>query len=271
MSFDFIHLSDVHISASQETLLSLGLRTKEWLDRWSMDSWKKNFITAVKMINSSKASFTILSGDLTETGCEEDFQAYLEMQKMFNMPVYPVPGNHDVGNIGNWQGLQGSFKNYEKFVGSPYYSFNYHNCHFIGLCSSLITGSIADIDNLDKRREEQNNWFLNDLVSASGAGYFHIFVFMEYPPQGGYTLRYTRDLYDLLPIFARYSVDAVFSGHMHDNIEDYYKGVHLITTTSTTDYYKNSEGPGFRLVHVKENTFSSEFIPIRKKVNRENL
>jgi len=265
MDFDFVHLSDIHISSSPEILISLGLRNKEFFDKWSMNSWKGNFITAVKMVNSLKVSFTIISGDLTETGCKEDFQAYLEMQKMFNMPVYPVPGNHDVGNVGTWQGLQGSFRNYEQFVGKPYYSFNYDNCHFIGLCSSLITGSVADIENLDKRRKEQNDWFLKDLAIASGTGYFHIFVFMEYPPQGGDSLRCTKDLYNLLPIFAKYRVDAVFSGHMHDNIEKKYKNVRLITTTSTTDSYHNPEGPGFRLVHVSENMFSSEFIPIIDK------
>jgi len=270
MDFDFIHLSDLHISAPPELLISMGLRTKEFFERSSMDSWKRNFIVAVKMANESKASFVILSGDLTETGSEACYSAYLDMQRRFALPVYPVPGNHDVGNVGTWPGLQGSFRNYERFVGRPYYSFDSHNCHFIGLCSSLVTGSVADIEHLDQRRREQEDWFLEDLAAASIAGYFHIFVFMEYPPQGGDKVRCTQDLYDLLPVFEKYGVAAVFSGHMHDNIEEQWKNVRLITTTTTTDYFHNPEGPGFRLVHVSRDTFTSEFIPIENELDQES-
>jgi predicted phosphodiesterase len=124
-------------------------------------------------------------------------------------PVYPVLGNHDVatGNGAPW--LQAFFLPGDGGKHTTrYYAFNYGNAHFIALDSEEPYGPTS----------AQYGWLLQDLQSPAAQGATWRFAFFHRPPYSSglghgseYDLRET-----WAPLFERFGVDMVFSGHEHN-------------------------------------------------------
>jgi len=59
---------------------------------------------------NSKIKFVVFLGDITQYGSQKDINKFIEVSKTFNVPCYPVIGNHDVyfGNWHVWKDLIGS-------------------------------------------------------------------------------------------------------------------------------------------------------------------
>ncbi len=108
----------------------------------------------IKDINLIRPEFVLLTGDLINEGELEDFECRrnhtrsIEMLKKLEVPVYLVPGNHDLGGWDATPPSQGtSHREWWRFFGwrqpngapsrAEYYthdySFDYGNIHFTGL------------------------------------------------------------------------------------------------------------------------------------------
>lgn len=124
--FTFIHASDPHLSL-------------ETLDRFQKFKHK---------VDSIVPAFVIMSGDLIKDALrvpEKDATALYELYaseiSKFKVPVYNVPGNHEIFGIERQSsGVDASHPLYGKemyrhYLGPDYYSFNYGGIHFIGLNS----------------------------------------------------------------------------------------------------------------------------------------
>lgn len=124
--FSFIHASDTHIS---ETSVNRVQKLRQKTD-------------------SLKAAFVIISGDLikdalrvSEAEASRFYELYVSEINKFSVPVYSVPGNHELFGIERHSSLVG--KNhplygkgmYHKYLGPEYYSFNYGGVHFMGINS----------------------------------------------------------------------------------------------------------------------------------------
>lgn len=144
-----------------------------------------------------------------------------------NTVFFPVPGNHEyyetaiaqVDKKINYfnvisvptQAEMGGMKSNTK----EYYSYNYGNIHFIALDSyGLDEGKYR----LSDSRSKQYQWLLNDLAINNS---LWTIIYFHHPP---YTkrshdsnaedeLRLIRE--NLVPIFDKYKVDLVMSGHSH--------------------------------------------------------
>lgn len=124
-------------------------------------------------------------------------------------PVFPVMGNHDVMTADGGPYLEifrlphDNPQNTER-----YYSFDVGNAHFAALDSELYYGDDG------ATIEEQKSWLENDLASTNKPWKF---VYLHRPPysssQHGSDESIRRDL---KPLFERYGVNVVFSGHDHD-------------------------------------------------------
>jgi 3',5'-cyclic AMP phosphodiesterase CpdA len=157
------------------------------------------------------------------------------------VPYYPVIGNHEISRGSSLDGTQGDGEeNFIKVFGDRlpnkdscgnkvcYYSFDYHDSHFI------VLNTAWQHQPENERRVlypggEQWQWLVRDLKS-SRARSSHIFIFCHEPPllpdlSGGVFI--AGDL-NRFPIWADakaiesfdllcrdYQVDAVFSGHLH--------------------------------------------------------
>ena len=144
-----------------------------------------------------------------------------------NTAFFPTPGNHEYYETATAQ--VDKQINYYKVISVPtkaemggvasntkeYYSYNYGNTHFIALDSyGLDEGKYRLYDSNSK----QYQWLLNDLAKNNS---LWTIIYFHHPP---YTkrshdsnaeeeLRLMRE--NLVPIFDKYKVDLVMSGHSH--------------------------------------------------------
>ena len=130
--------------------------------------------------------------------------------------VYPARGNHDLGGPG-----------YEEHVTDPFtsgtklhYSLDYGNCHFVSIDSFEKYGAGSP----------QYKWLESDLAAADKASQ-HIFVFFHV---SSWSVGLHGDSLPaqkwLDPLFEKYHVRAVFSGHDHIYYRTVRKGVTYVVT-----------------------------------------
>jgi len=118
-----------------------------------------------------------------------------------SMGVWPALGNHDWKSDPehNWE------REWHLPNNEHYYSFEYGNAHFIAL--DTRDGDLYD-------RAAQVRWLEQDLEAHRDAAW--TFVYFHHP---GITCTYKgyndAVIENFLPVFDRYGVDVVFSGHAH--------------------------------------------------------
>jgi hypothetical protein len=132
------------------------------------------FERAVREMNVLHPDFVLMPGDLIDgyirregpEGAARDFtEQYDEVTsftKKLEMPLYFVPGNHDVAS----GALTAPFL--ERF-GRQWYSFNYRGVHFIALCTEVQ----------HRFTDEQVQWALADIAASKNAR--HTVIFMHAP------------------------------------------------------------------------------------------
>ncbi len=166
------------------------------------------FDRIIEKVNQTDCEFLIHLGDRVSGATDperqrEQFLIYLEKRSKLKVPVYEVPGNHDlpvkeVGVI------------YQELI-SPffYHSFDHKNCHFVLLSSEMITGLAGGLG------EEQLAWLEDDLrrnITSSKI----IFVFIHRPLYRGLIHPYPlKDAKRLAKILKRYKARYIFAGHEH--------------------------------------------------------
>jgi Icc-related predicted phosphoesterase len=155
-SFRFLHASDTHLDAES---LPRMRRLRD-------------------IAAESKVDFLLITGDLVrdalrvpEEVARERFELFRKEKEAFAVPVWVVPGNHEIFGIERHKSgvsqdhpLYGKAM-YERYLGPTYYSFNYGGVHFVGL-------DTADVDDrwyYGHVDETQLAWLEKDLshVSAS--------------------------------------------------------------------------------------------------------
>lgn len=123
-SFSFIHASDTHISDK------------------SLDRMEK----LREIVAAMNPDFVVITGDLVKDALrvsEKEASGYYELYKKeiekFTIPVWSVPGNHEIFGIERHLSLVSQShplygkKMYHRYLGPNYYSFNHGGIHFVGL------------------------------------------------------------------------------------------------------------------------------------------
>lgn len=158
-------------------------------------------------------------GDMTYDGSTPVYQTFFNISRglLRSLPLYPVIGNHDKTNMTDWF----------RFLALPnnerWYSLRYDNSAFICLdnYSTYTPGST------------EYNWLVAELSADSAdAAVRHIFVLCHEPPyttNTGHSSNLTIRQY-LCPLFERFHVAMVFTGHVHCYEHSLVNGVHYITS-----------------------------------------
>lgn len=241
-SLSFVHMSDTQIGfidpspvcAKTDTLMKLAANKINWL----------------------KPDLIVNTGDLiNDPSSHLQDSIYRARKADFNVPVWEVPGNHDVmgyseENMANYLALRG----YKRFA------FKKKGCTFIGIDSNCIK------DGATQAEEEQLNWIKEQLLKAAGSRY--IFVFLHCPIIRE-TIDEPEDYFNFpmekrqqyIDLFKTAGVSAVFAGHCHRTITCEYEGIRFYTAgpvgSPLLDGYS-----GFNLVTVGRNGFEVEYMPI---------
>lgn len=155
-SFTFLHASDTHLSEASLPRLRL-LRD---------------------LVESKRPAFVVITGDLVRDSLrvgEAEARGYYEMLvselARFSVPVFVVPGNHDIFGIERHQSLvPRDHPLYgramcRRYVGPEYYSFNWGGIHFLGL-DSVDYDDLWYYGHLD---QAQLDWVARDLKQVPDA------------------------------------------------------------------------------------------------------
>ncbi|HEY8402254.1 MAG TPA: metallophosphoesterase [Cytophagaceae bacterium] len=205
-----------------------------------------------------------LGDNAYEVGKEEEFQknvftGHFE-DLMRNIPVYPTLGNHDMHNFGYQTILTRyfPFAYYDIFAlpkkgelgGVPsgtekYYSFDYANIHFISLDS---------YSSCNKPGGEMNEWLEKDLASTQQKW---VICYFHHPPycKGTHDSDLDKESIDvrenLVPLFEKYRVDLVLSGHSHAYERTFpLRGHYSFSSTLADSMIYRSDGSN--IYHKKE-------------------
>ncbi|MFH1189914.1 MAG: metallophosphoesterase [Candidatus Omnitrophota bacterium] len=171
----------------------------------------------VKAILAFNPSVVFRVGDNVADGANP---AQWKLFKDINEPLlktanyFPALGNHEKGS-------RLYFDNFPILDNKRWYSVEHEGIHFIVLDSNsdLRPGS------------DQYNWLLSDLKSIGGDIRFRIAIFHHPIFNVGLHRSDSKKLKPiLLPLFQKYGVCAVFSGHDHGYQRFKYEGVYFIVT-----------------------------------------
>ncbi len=186
-----------------------------------------NHRRVIERIRAEVPDFVLGTGDMVDDGGKENqWQQFFEIERdlLRDNCLYPAVGNHDRQGRGR---TADSWRNYFAVPeNSPdperYYGFTYGNSRFLVLDSNMHSFALTD----------QTAWLERQLQAArQDTGIHHIFVVMHHPPysislHGGH-----RDLRERwTPLYEKYAVDAVFSGHDHVYSRAERGGVHYLVS-----------------------------------------
>lgn len=115
----------------------------------------------VKEAQGTEALFCISMGDNVGDDLSL-YPRYLDVMGSMGIPVYYVPGNHDLDFDATSD--KDSFDTFKSYTGATYFSFNYGNVHFVILDSVIYPSASQKGSYNGKISDVQMTWLANDLA-----------------------------------------------------------------------------------------------------------
>jgi predicted phosphodiesterase len=156
--------------------------------------------------------FVLGTGDMVDDGSQQDqWQQFFDVEHRLlrDNVFFPAVGNHDR------QGRGRTADSFRAFFSVPdnggdserYYAFSYASARVLVLDSNEYSFALSD----------QTAWLERELIAArQGPAVRHVFAVMHHPP---FSISVHGGAVDLrerwTPLFEKYQVSAVFSGHDH--------------------------------------------------------
>jgi len=172
----------------------------------------KNQLAGAALLEQLGPDLILHTGDVVYPSGEDrhyDWRFFIPYRNLIRgVPIFPVLGNHDVERDDGAAYLN----NFHLPSNNPqdtkrYYSFDWGNAHFVALDSELY------YDDGGGSPEKQRAWLERDLEETHHPW---TFVFLHRPIYSSSEHGSDEELRkDLEPVFSRYGVTMVFSGHDH--------------------------------------------------------
>jgi 3',5'-cyclic AMP phosphodiesterase CpdA len=209
---------------------------------------------AVKAINRLNPDFVVITGDFVNN--KDDKSQIAEFKRITaqinsKIPVYYSPGNHDIGVPPTQQDINSfiSIYGYDRF------SFKLKNCTFIGLNSCIIKANTPVLE------QTQFDWLRKEISNSERAN--HIIIFSHYPffintsdEQETYSNIAIEIRNRYLSLFKEKKVDAVFAGHLHNNVSAKFGDMDMITTSAVGKPLGKAPS-GIRIVEIYSDRIES--------------
>ena len=209
--------------------------------------WKNTHLQVARaMAEQDDVSFLLHAGDVVDQPNPDRWQDFFSagLEMIAQTPLYPINGNHDLHNP--------EFRKYFALPGDDYwYSFDYGSIHVIAL----------DVMSALKKDSPQYQWLIKDLEESKEMPW--TVVFMHYPIGYAPLSNEPRNELqrDLVPVFEKYGVNIVFSGHEHQYDHYSYNEVHYIITG----------GGGSAALYPCPNEWNAPYHYMRVEVSPEKL
>ena len=209
-AFEFIAVNDVHFT-----------------DTTLCPPWFEKIFEAMK-VSAPQAEFVFVSGDLTQDARVHEFAGLKEMWSLLKIPVYVVPGNHDVGSDGNYEV-------YDKFYSGM---LNYHIQH--------KGWNIFNLNSAESRAAENTNipketfkWLDDNLKKIDP---LQPCIISTHFPLGPGIVRRPKNADELLKKFRHFNIQAVFNGHWHGYTQTLFKDAYITTDRCCSRFRNNYDG-----------------------------
>ena len=165
----------------------------------------------LKKAKFEKPLFIVLGGDLVAHGFSWQYGRLMEVLDGSPVPVFAVPGNHDLEFCGR--------RNFTRYLAPDHYYFTYGKSLFVVLDTNHADGG-------------QTQWLDKVLSDPS---YTHRFVFVHKPPFDprpgeNHCMHRAEFVRRLLESLVKHKVDILFCSHIHSYIQTEYKGTKIIIT-----------------------------------------
>ncbi|MEO8549832.1 MAG: metallophosphoesterase [Kofleriaceae bacterium] len=171
--------------------------------------------------------FVLGTGDMVDEGFRQDqWQQFFDVEnRLLRDNVYfPSLGNHDRQGRGRTADTYRAYFSVPENGGDTerYYAFTYASARILVLDSNAYSFALTD----------QTAWLERELIaSRQDPGIRHIFVVMHHPP---FSISLHGGNIDLrerwTPLFEKYQVSAVFSGHDHVYSRAEHNGLHYFVS-----------------------------------------
>ena len=211
---------------------------------------------AVAKINSLNPDFVVITGDfVNDSKSISQIKEFKRITAKINpkIPVYYTPGNHDLGQTPDDKSIKEYIKNY----GRDHFSFNHKGSSFIGFNCSLIKAKMVKLE------QKQHDWITKRLKESQGAS--HIILFCHYPffnltvdEPSSYSNIDPGSREKYLELFNKNKVEAIFSGHYHNNSLSTYGNIQLVTTSALGKPLGKAPS-GMRIVKVYSDRIEHEY------------
>jgi Icc protein len=197
--FTFLQISDSHVG----------------FDKPANPDARGTFAEAVAKIKSLpvKPDFILHTGDISHLSKESEFADADAILSEAGLPVFHVPGEHDMLDEGQGKAYLARYGKGSK--GSGWYSFDHNGAHFVALnnVANLKPGGMAHLG------DEQIAWLKRDLAGLSASMpivvFAHIPLWTVYEPWGWGT----DDSLQALSFLRRFGSVTVLNGHIHQILQ----------------------------------------------------
>jgi hypothetical protein len=247
-SYYFIHITDIHTNPFGD---------------WRGDT-NKIFEKIIKEINLINPEFVLLTGDFVGSGNPGNYTHFLSILSNLEVPIYIIPGNHEIMNDTTSNGVNYPFycrakADYEKYIGPLYYDFKYNNHLYLGFFTANFglwtdrEGNPATGFRLEKSKSE---WILEELEKYTNSS---MKIFFNHFPSARLLADPKQlpkfDEYDLRSLYDNYKIIMELFGHQHQDA--------LVTVESSpillvqTAGIQKQDKLGYRLIRIKEDNIMS--------------
>jgi hypothetical protein len=193
--FTFVQLSDSHIGFNKPPNADARATFRE-------------AIAKVKAL-PQQPDFIIHTGDVSQLSRDEEFDDADQMLKTLGLPVFFVPGEHDMLDPDGGKAFLNRFGKGSK--GAGWYSFDHRGVHFVALVNvaDLKPGGMGNLG------FEQLKWLKTDLAGRPSSTpivvFAHIPLWTVYADWGWGT----DDAAEALKLLTRFGSVTVLNGHIH--------------------------------------------------------
>jgi 3',5'-cyclic AMP phosphodiesterase CpdA len=174
-----------------------------------------------------KPDFIIHTGDVSQLSKDDQFDDADQIIKAVGVPVFHIPGEHDVLDEGQGKAFLERYGKGTK--GAGWFSFNHGGVHFVALVNvvNLKAGGLGSLG------QEQLAWLKDDLAAHGSSTpivvFAHIPLWAVYPDWGWGT----EESAQALALLRRFGSVTVLNGHIHQVQQKVEGNVAFYTARST--------------------------------------
>jgi Icc protein len=192
-------------------------------------------------INDLDPTAVVVSGDLTDAGYRQEFEAAAEYVRRFQCEhVMVIPGNHDSRNVG--------YIHFERLFGERYSCVGFEDAIMVGVDSS-------EPDLNDGRVGREHYGFIREAFAGADER-LKIFVIHHHLipiPGTGRERNIIFDAGDVLELLDEVGADLVLSGHKHVPYSWKLENMFLVNAgTASTTRLRGNTRPCYNIIEISD-------------------